>query len=130
MGVKNKFLVDENERQQAQEAAVVNIEAVLPQPEPTPAPVTIFSQLVAVGRGRRHISAIGGAAAAVNPGGPSAASAAADAQSEVSAVEVSKALTKTKKKLLQIQHLVKRQKAGETFNEEERVKVTLKITLF
>ena len=119
MGVKNKFSVDENERQQAQEAAVVKIAAVLSQPEPTPAPVTTFGQLVAVGRGRRHISAIGGAAAAVNPRGPSAASAVAEAQSEVSAVDVSKMMRKTEKKLLQIQHLVERQKTGETFNEED-----------
>ena len=31
--------------------------------------------------------------------------------------------------LLQIEHLVERQKTGETLNEEERVKVALKTTL-
>ena len=83
-----KFSVEENERQQAQEAAVAKIAAVLPPQEPTPAPVTTFAEPVAVGRGRRPGSAIRGAAAAVNPGGRSAASAAVDALSEVSAVNV------------------------------------------
>ena len=44
-----KFSVQENERQQAQEAAIVKRAAVLLPPEPTPAPVTIFAQLVPVG---------------------------------------------------------------------------------
>ena len=83
-----KFSVEENERQLAQEAAVAKMASVLPPPELTPAPVTTFAEPVAVGRGRRPGSAIRGAAAAVNPGGRSAASAAVDAQSEVSAVDV------------------------------------------
>ena len=81
-----KFSVEENERQQAQEAAVVKIASVLPPLEPTPAPVTTFAEPVASGQGRRPWSAIRGAAAAVNLGCPSAASAAVDAQSEVSAL--------------------------------------------
>ena len=71
-------------------------------------------------------SAIRGAAAAVNPGWPSEASAVADAQSEVPAVNVAKAMRKTKNKLQQIEHLVERQKTGETLNNEQRVKAALK----
>ena len=60
---------EEDERQQAQEAAVVKIASILSPPEPTPAPVTTFAEPVAVGRGRGRGSAIRGAAAAVNRGG-------------------------------------------------------------
>ena len=58
-----------------------------------------------MGRGRGRGSAIRGAAAAVTPGGL-AASAAADAQSEVSAVDVAKAMRKTKKKLQQVREFI------------------------
>ena len=105
-------------RQHAQKAAVVKIAAVLTPPEPTLAPVTKFGEPVAVGRGHRCASAIRGAAAAVNPGCLSAASTAADAQSDVSAVYVAKAMRKTKNKLMQIQHLVGRQKTGKTIAEK------------
>ena len=75
-------------------------------------------------------SAIRGAAAAVNHGGLSVASAAPDAhQSKVPAVDVARAMRKTKKKLQQIEHLVERQKNGKTLNEEGRVKVALKSKL-
>ena len=47
----------------------------------------------------------------------------------MSAVDVAKAMRKTKKKLQQIEHLVERQKTGGTLNKEERVKVTLISTL-
>ena len=75
-------------------------------------------------------SAIRRAAAAVNPRGLSVASAAPDThQSKVSAVYVARAMRKTKKKLRQIDHMVERQKNGETLNEEERVKVVLESKL-
>ena len=73
---------------------------------------------MAVGRGRRRGSAIRGAAATVNSGSLSVASAAPDAQSEVSAVDVAKAMKETKKKLLQIEDVV--EKTGKTLSNEER----------
>ena len=60
----------------------------------------------------------------------SVASAAPDThQSKVSALYVARAMRKTWKKLRQIEHMVERQKNGETLNEEERVKVNLESKL-
>ena len=48
----------------------------------------------------------------------------------MAAVDVAKAMRKTKKKPLQFLHLVERQKTSEILNKEERVKVALEATVY